>query len=55
MVRRWGRRLPDDIGKPVVFFLSSDADFITGQTLYVDGGTNARMGFLAGRLERLRK
>lgn len=41
----WGRvGLPDDIGKPVVFFLSSDADFITGQTLYVDGGTNARMG-----------
>jgi enoyl-[acyl-carrier-protein] reductase (NADH) len=36
--------LPDDIGKPAVFFLSDNADFITGQTLYVDGGTNARMG-----------
>lgn len=41
----WGRvGLPDDIGKPAVFFLSENADFITGQTLYVDGGTNARMG-----------
>lgn len=41
----WGRvGLPDDIGKPAVFFLSDNADFITGQTLYVDGGTNARMG-----------
>ena len=41
----WGRvGLPEDIGKPAVFFLSDDANFITGQTLYVDGGTNARMG-----------
>jgi NAD(P)-dependent dehydrogenase (short-subunit alcohol dehydrogenase family) len=41
----WGRvGLPEDIGKPAVFFLSENADFITGQTLYVDGGTNARMG-----------
>jgi NAD(P)-dependent dehydrogenase (short-subunit alcohol dehydrogenase family) len=41
----WGRvGLPDDIGKPAVFFLSEGAEFITGQTLYVDGGTNARMG-----------
>lgn len=41
----WGRvGLPEDIGKPAVFFLSDNADFITGQTLYVDGGTNARMG-----------
>ncbi len=41
----WGRvGLPDDIGKPAVFFLSDNADFITGQTVYVDGGTNARMG-----------
>lgn len=41
----WGRvGLPDDIGKPAVFFLSDNADFITGQTIYVDGGTNARMG-----------
>jgi len=40
----WGRvGLPDDIGKPAVFFLSDSADFITGQTIYVDGGTNARM------------
>ena len=40
MVPWGGVGLPDDIGKPVVFFLSSDADFITCHTLYVDGGTN---------------
>ncbi|MFM9107506.1 MAG: SDR family NAD(P)-dependent oxidoreductase [Chloroflexota bacterium] len=36
--------LPDDIG-PVAAFLAGDgARFVTGQTLYVDGGTNAKMG-----------
>jgi glucose 1-dehydrogenase/3-oxoacyl-[acyl-carrier protein] reductase len=35
---------PDDIG-PVAAFLAGDgARFVTGQTLYVDGGTNAKMG-----------
>ncbi len=30
--------LPQDIGKAVVFLASDDADFITGHTVYVDGG-----------------
>lgn len=29
---------PEDIGKAVVFFAASDSDFVTGQTLWVDGG-----------------
>ncbi|MEE9285657.1 MAG: glucose 1-dehydrogenase [Dehalococcoidia bacterium] len=29
---------PADIGKAVVFLASADADYITGATLYVDGG-----------------
>ena len=27
-----------DIGRAVVFLASSDSDFITGQTVWVDGG-----------------
>ena len=30
---------PEDLVGPVVFFASSDSDFITGQTLLVDGGS----------------
>ena len=33
---RWGE--PKDLGGPVVFLASSASDFITGQTIYVDGG-----------------
>ena len=41
----WGRvGTPADVGHAAAFLASDAADFITGQVLYVDGGTNARMG-----------
>lgn len=35
--------MPADIGAAVAFFASDDARYITGQVLFVDGGTSARM------------
>jgi 3-oxoacyl-[acyl-carrier protein] reductase len=35
-VRRVG--LPEDIATAIAFLASDEASFVTGQTLYVDGG-----------------
>ena len=37
---------PADVGAVAAFIVSDAASFITGQTLHVDGGTNARMGLV---------
>jgi glucose 1-dehydrogenase/3-oxoacyl-[acyl-carrier protein] reductase len=40
----WGRvGLPADIGHAAVFMLGDGAEFLTGQTIYMDGGLTAKM------------
>ena len=42
----WGRLgLPEDIGKAAVYLCSEDADYVTGETLTVDGGIRLK-GYL---------
>jgi gluconate 5-dehydrogenase len=40
--QRWGK--PEDIGYAAVFLAAPASDFITGQTLYVDGGMLSTFG-----------
>lgn len=39
---------PDDIARAVTWLLSDDADYVTGATLYVDGGMTLYPGFATG-------
>ena len=39
---------PDDIGKLAVFLASDDADYITGASIFIDGGMTVFEGFSTG-------
>ncbi len=40
--------LPEDIGKAAVWLASDESDYVTGETLYVDGGMTLYPGFREG-------
>ena len=40
--------LPEDIGRAAVWLASDDSDYVTGQTIFVDGGMTLYPGFATG-------
>ncbi len=49
----WGRvGTPEDVARTVAFLVSDAADFITGQVLYVDGGTSAKLAITPAPLPK---
>ena len=40
--------LPEDIARVALFLASDDADYITGQSIFVDGGMTLFPGFATG-------
>jgi glucose 1-dehydrogenase len=40
--------VPEDIGRVAVFLASDESDYITGQTIFVDGGMTLYPGFATG-------
>ena len=40
--------VPEDIGKLAVFLASDDSDYITGASIFIDGGMNVFEGFATG-------
>ncbi len=48
----WGRvGFPEDIANMVAFLSSEEADFVTGQMIYVDGGQTAKLSIYRADLE----
>ncbi len=43
-LHRWGT--PEDVGKAAVFLSSSDSDYITGSTIFVEGGIMINNGMM---------
>jgi len=40
--------VPEDIGKLAVFLASDDSDYITGSSIFIDGGMTVFEGFATG-------
>jgi glucose 1-dehydrogenase/3-oxoacyl-[acyl-carrier protein] reductase len=49
----WGRPgRPEDVAKAVVYLVSDEAEMVTGQVLYVDGGTTAKLALNTSHISK---